>query len=73
MAEELPPPGPKAYYLRNFCLDEREKKMFMRENYRWNGHKWKEHKETNPEAFIFESLMKGESHHQGPFIKLTTF
>ena len=38
--------------------------MFMRENYRWNGHKWKEHKETNPEAFIFESLMKGESHHQ---------
>lgn len=39
VAKDLPLPGAGIYCLRNFCLEGREERMFMKENYRWNGHK----------------------------------
>lgn len=46
----------------------------MKENYRSNGTKWGEHRETNPENFTFDfcALMKEKGHYQPLFRKQTT-
>lgn len=74
LAQELTLRRARTYCLRNFCLERRKEKMFMKENYRWNGPKWGEHRETNPENFTFDicALMKEKGHNQPLFRKLTT-
>lgn len=46
----------------------------MKENYRSNGTKWGERRETDPENFTFDicALMKEKGHYQPLFRKLTT-